>query len=133
MIKKIDLVEIVSDSIGNVLFPGKKQFDEYIIDSEFNQKHKLIGYNPFKYLFTPFDLTPVGAVTKVQKGYKAIRGGNKLIRLGISGFGKRLKNKGYTDIGTVVISKGYQFLSGKQPSSSKKPIQLGHIGQIKYE
>jgi hypothetical protein len=132
MNKVKDVVEDVSDAIRHFLIPGTKQFEEQIIDSEFNQRHKLVGYNPFKYLFTPFDFTPLGAAVKVQKGYKAIRGGNKLIRLGISGFGKRLKQKGYVDVGGTVASKGYQYLTGRTPPSKGK-VQFGVVKPIHSE
>jgi len=132
MNKVKDFAEDVSDAISYLLIPGKKQFDEQIVDSEFNQRHKLVGYNPIKYLFTPFDFTPLGAAVKVQKGYKAIRGGNKLIRLGISGFGKRLKQKGYVDVGGPLVSKGYQYLTG-QSSPSKGKVQFGVAKPIRSE
>jgi hypothetical protein len=132
MNKRLDSVLAVSDVFRHFLIPGTKQFDEQIIDSEFNQRHKLVGYHPLKYLFTPFDFTPLGAAVKVQKGYKAIRGGNKLIRLGISGFGKRLKQKGYLDVGSVIASKGYQFLTGRSPPSKGK-VQFGVVKPIHSE
>jgi len=132
MNKVKDLAEDVSDAISYFLIPGKKQFDEHIVDSEFNQRHKLVGYNPIKYLFTPFYVTPLGAAVKVQKGYKAIRGGNKLIRLGISGFGKRLKQKGYVDVGGTLASKGYQYLTGQRPPSKGK-VQFGLAVPIQSE
>lgn len=132
MNKVKDFTADVSDVISYLLIPGKKQFDEQIIESEFNQRHQLVGYNPFKYLFTPFDFTPLGAAVKLQKGYKAIRGGNKLIRLGISGFGKRLKQKGYVDVGGTLASKGYQYLTG-QSSPSKGKVQFGVTKPIHSE
>jgi hypothetical protein len=132
MNKVKDVAEDVSDAIRHFLIPGTKQFDEQIINSEFNQRHQLVGYHPFKYLFTPFDFTPLGAAVKVQKGYKAIRGGYKLTRLGISGFGKRLKQKGYLDVGSVIASKGYQLLSGRTPQFTGK-VQFGVVKPIHSE
>ena len=132
MRKSLEYISDVSDAVTNLLIPGKKQFDEHIIDSEFNQRHKLVGYNPFEYLATPFDVTPLGAAVKMQKGYKAIRGGQKLVRLGISGFGKRLKQKGFIDIGSVIATKGYQYLSGRAPPSKVK-AQFGVTKPISSE
>ena len=132
MRKSLEYISDVNDAVLNFLIPGKKQYDESIIDSEFNQRHKLVGYNPFEYLATPFDVTPLGAAVKMQKGYKAIRGGQKLVRLGISGFGKRLKQKGFIDIGSVIATKGYQYLSGRAPPSKVK-AQFGVTKPIRSE
>ena len=132
MRKSLEYISDVNDAVLNFLIPGKKQYDESIIDSEFNQRHKLVGYNPFEYLATPFDVTPLGAAVKMQKGYKAIRGGQKLVRLGISGFGKRLKQKGFIDIGSVIATKGYQYLSGRAPPSKAK-AQFGVTKPIRSE
>ena len=95
----------VGEGITYILFPGKYALDKEIIGSSFNQRHKLVGYNPLEYLFTPFDFTPVGAVSKFNKGYKAVKGGKRLITMGISGFGKKLQTQGYTDMATAIASK----------------------------
>jgi hypothetical protein len=95
----------VGEGITYILVPGKYALDKEIIGSSFNQRHKLVGYNPLEYLFTPFDFTPVGAVSKFNKGYKAVKGGKRLITMGISGFGKQLQSQGYTDMATAIASK----------------------------
>ena len=95
----------VGEGITYILFPGKYALDKEIIGSSFNQRHKLVGYNPLEYLFTPFDFTPVGAVSKFNKGYKAVKGGKRLITMGISGFGKKLQTQGYTDMATAIAGK----------------------------
>ena len=95
----------VGEGITYILVPGKYALDKEIIGSSFNQRHKLVGYNPLEYLFTPFDFTPVGAVSKFNKGYKAVKGGKRLITMGISGFGKKLQTQGYTDMATAIASK----------------------------
>ena len=92
----------VGEGISYILFPGKYAFDKEIIGSSFNQRHKVVGYNPLEYLLTPFDFTPVGAATKFNKGYKAVKGGKRLISMGISGFGKKLQTQGYTDMATAI-------------------------------
>lgn len=95
----------VGEGITYILVPGKYALDKEIIGSSFNQRHKLVGYNPLEYLFTPFDFTPVGAATKFNKGYKAVKGGKRLITMGVSGFGKKLQTQGYTDMATAIASK----------------------------
>lgn len=100
-----DFAKDVGEGITYILVPGKYAFDKEIIGSSFNQRHKLVGYNPLEYLFTPFDFTPVGAATKFNKGYKAVKGGKRLITMGVSGFGKKLQTQGYTDMATAIASK----------------------------
>ncbi len=103
-----DFGKEVSEKASWVLVPGKYVFDTKVIDSDFNQKHNLVGYNPMESLITPFDFTPAGALIKFQKGYRAFKGGKKMISLGISGFGKRHRNKGVQDMIVSVVSKIYK-------------------------
>ena len=110
----------VSEGISYVLIPGKYTFDQKVINSDFNQKHNIVGYNPMESLITPFDFTPVGAAVKFNKGYKAFKGGKNMISLGISGFGKRHRNKGVQDMIVSVVSKVYNPF-GRPVTSRNKP------------
>ena len=132
-----DVLRQVSQGISYVIFPGKYVLDKTVIESDFNQKHKVVGYNPLEYWFTPFDVTPVGALSKFNKGYKAYKGGRNMISMGISGFGKTHKNKGVQDMLVGVLSKVYDglgpsvidVLSGDRYRNKTPPVPK----PVKYE
>ena len=100
-----ELKDIVLDSITDAMIPGKAIQDAFI-ESSLNKKYDIYSYNPVgTSFFSPFDFTPIGAVSKFGKGYKMVKGGKKMISMRISGFGRKLRNEGYTTMLTAVASK----------------------------
>lgn len=100
-----ELKEIALDSITNAFIPGKAIQDAFI-ESSLNKKYNIYSYSPVgKGFFSPFDFTPVGAISRFGKGYKMVKGGKKMIKMKISGFGRKLRNEGYTTMMTAVASK----------------------------
>ena len=122
----------VSEKASWILIPGKYTFDTKIIESDFNQKHNIVGYNPMESFITPFDFTPAGALIKLKKGYSAYKGGNKMISMGISGFGKRHRNKGVQDMIVSVLSKVYKPMINI-PVSKGHGLSAGIADQIEKQ
>lgn len=111
----------LNEAIGWVLVPGKYSFDKYVVESEYNKKHKIFSYNPLEGFFSPLDFTPVGAVSKAYKGVKAVNRGKQLISMGFSGYGRRKVKEGAVKIFTAVGSK-ITSLGGQSSPKTFTPL-----------
>ena len=72
------------------------------------------------------------ALIKFKRGYSAYKGGNKMISMGISGFGKRHRNKGVQDMIVSVLSKVYRPMIN-MPGSKGHGLSAGVADQIEKE
>ena len=125
--KMFSFADDVSEAIGWALVPGKYAFDKYVVGSEFNKKHKLIAYDPRDGLFSPLDFTPVGAVSKGYKGYRAISRGKQLSAMGFSGFGRKKVREGVVKIFTAVGSK---LVGSYRPGTSGKSTRMTPVSPV---
>ena len=108
-----DIVDYALDAVS----PYRRIVDLY--HSDFNKKHRIIGLNPLNNWITPFDLTPVGWVSKGAKGSKLIYSGVKLVSMGFSGYGKKNIGAGAYKLFSALGGKAYSMLSGPVEASSK--------------
>lgn len=125
--KIIPFADDLSEAIGWVLIPGKYTFDKYVVGSEFNKKHKLFAYDPRDGLFSPLDFTPVGAISKGYKGYRAISRGKQLTSMGFSGFGRKKVKEGAVQIFTSIASK---LVGTYRPGTTGKSTRMSPVSPV---
>lgn len=78
---------------------------------DWNDKYDVIGLTPNHWI-SPIDFTPVGWIGKGYKGGKMIYNGAKLVKMGLSGFGKVSIKAGAKEIFKSTFGKVVNKLGG---------------------